>query len=169
MRVGVGSARPTRKSAETAADEADIGEIDISIDDVGDRVTYGFAPHLTSGSNQGLQRRTGCRRKPQGLLERKFDSFSCDSKKLVDFGRPSIGRRLRLELRGVLRHRRVVGGGNDVRLRFQPRMYPIRAPRGSLSPSRTNSSPSHGKWRAARLTKHLHEALYSGSSHCSIS
>src|SRR5580704_5281036 len=169
MGIGVGRARAARESAEAAADETDIREIDVAVDDVGDRVTDGFAPHLISGSNQGLQCRAGYRRKPQGLLERKFGPFSRDRKKLVDFGRAGIGRRLRVDLRGALRHRRVVEGGSDVRLRFQPRMYPIRAPRGSPSPSRTNSSPTRGEWQTARLTKHSHEALYSEGSHCSIS
>ncbi len=53
--VGVGFARAAAEGAELAADEADIGEIDIAIDDVGDDIAGQLATQGIGGDQQAEQ------------------------------------------------------------------------------------------------------------------
>src|SRR5882724_2085682 len=54
-RIGIGSAGAAAKSAKTATHEAYIREIDVAIDDVGDRIADGFSPQLVRDGQQGFQ------------------------------------------------------------------------------------------------------------------
>ncbi len=61
-RVGIRRAGPSAKAAEAAADKTDIRKVDVAIYDVGDGLTYGFAPQRIGDSYQGFQLRAlgGC-------------------------------------------------------------------------------------------------------------
>src|SRR5580698_1476447 len=50
MRIGVGGSGAARETAEATADEADIGEIDVAVDDVSDCVADGFVAQRACGS-----------------------------------------------------------------------------------------------------------------------
>src|SRR5262249_17321199 len=67
-RVGVGGLRSAAESAETAADKADVGEVDVAVDDVGDAFTDGFAAQMIRRSYHGLQARTFRSRQRQAPL-----------------------------------------------------------------------------------------------------
>jgi len=55
-RVGVGGSGPSPKAAETASDETDIREIDVSIYDVSDGAADGFSPQMIGHGNESFQR-----------------------------------------------------------------------------------------------------------------
>src|SRR5712691_4703895 len=56
-RVSVRGGGPASKPAKTAPHEADICEIDVAIHDVGDEVSYGFAPQNIRDRDERFQRR----------------------------------------------------------------------------------------------------------------
>ena len=56
--VRVGVALPLRERAEPAADVADVGEVDVAVDDVGDVVADRVAAHVVGQPDQRVQRRT---------------------------------------------------------------------------------------------------------------
>ena len=53
VEVAVGFARATAKGAELATDEADVGEVHVAIDDVGDQIADQIAAQRVSGGQQG--------------------------------------------------------------------------------------------------------------------
>jgi len=55
QRVRVGVCPPLRERAEPAAGIADVGEVDVASDDIGDVVAHGFATECVGDSGQGLQ------------------------------------------------------------------------------------------------------------------
>src|SRR5712692_11002692 len=54
-RVGVRRGGATSKSAKTAAHKTDIGEINVAVEDVGDRFSDGFAPQMIRDGYQRVQ------------------------------------------------------------------------------------------------------------------
>src|SRR5207302_2760071 len=70
-RVGIGGLRPAAKSAKAAANEANVGEINVAVDDVSDGLAGGLAPQIIRDSHQRLQASSFGSRQLQSLLERK--------------------------------------------------------------------------------------------------
>src|SRR5207245_7961010 len=68
-RAGVRRSGATSKSTETAAHETDIGEVNVAVDDVGDRLSHGFVPQMIRNGHQRVQSRTFRGREPQALLK----------------------------------------------------------------------------------------------------
>src|SRR5215469_17744053 len=71
-RVSIGGLRSAPKSAKAAANEANVGEINVAVDNVSDGLTHGFATQMIGDLYQGLQINTLRARKAQTLLEAKF-------------------------------------------------------------------------------------------------
>jgi hypothetical protein len=67
-RVGVGVGAPLRERAEPAADVADVGEVDVAVDDVGDLVTHGLAAQVVGQPAHLLQQRPLGRHQGQRVL-----------------------------------------------------------------------------------------------------
>ena len=71
-RVGICGLGPAPKSAKAAANKADVGEVDVAIDYVGDGLAYSFAPQVVRYRHQSLQVRAFGSCQMQALLEKKF-------------------------------------------------------------------------------------------------
>src|ERR1041384_4541875 len=69
MKVSVLLARRAAKRAEAASDKTYIGEVDVSIDDVGDDIAHANAADLISRENQRLEFPAGGSRKEQPVVE----------------------------------------------------------------------------------------------------
>src|SRR5262249_144943 len=71
-RIGIRGGWTTAEAAKTAAYKADIREINVAIDDVGDRFPDRFAPQIVRDRDKRLQSVAVGSRKFQSLLKRKF-------------------------------------------------------------------------------------------------
>ena len=72
MEVSILLARRAAEGAEAAPYKADIGEVDVSIDDVGDHLTNAFAPDAIGGKNQRFQVSAAGLCKQQSFVKAKF-------------------------------------------------------------------------------------------------
>jgi len=68
--VGVGFAGAPAEGAEFASHEADIGEIDVAIHDIGDEIAHEFATQIIRGHQQAEQIVACSVGQQQGLLAR---------------------------------------------------------------------------------------------------
>src|SRR6266403_298928 len=92
MKIGVRRARSTREAAETTANEADVGEIDVAVDDVGDDVAHSFAPQGISHCDQGMQCGALGGGKAHGLLERKLNPIAGGGETIAHLGASKRGK-----------------------------------------------------------------------------
>ena len=63
VKVSVLFARRPAKGTEAASNKTDVGEVDISIDDVGDHITNAFSPDAVSRQDQSFHLRAAGLRK----------------------------------------------------------------------------------------------------------
>ena len=73
-RISIRGTGTAAKSAKAAADKADVGEIDVAIDDVGDGVTDGFAAETVSRGDESVEGWTFSGGEAEGLIESRFGS-----------------------------------------------------------------------------------------------
>src|ERR1700730_18325524 len=73
MKIGVWRAGSPRETAETTTNEANVGEIDVAIDDVGDSVAHGFAAQGVCHRDQSIECGAFGVGEAQALLERKLN------------------------------------------------------------------------------------------------
>ncbi len=110
-RVGVGVAPPLRERAEPAPGVADVREVDVPIDDVGDVVADGVAPQVVRKPAELLERGAGRAEQDQGVRV-------ADARRIVG-GAPQRGPHLAVEARrrGGGSHGRRVTTGHSAALR----------------------------------------------------
>src|SRR5689334_2615543 len=70
-RVSIGGLRAAAKSAKTASDKTNVGEINIAAYDVGDAFSNGLASQMIRGGYQCVQLRPLCAGQTQTLVEGK--------------------------------------------------------------------------------------------------
>ena len=74
-RICIGCIRPARESAESAADHADIREIYVAIDDVGDGIADLPATKFVGRGNERREIIAVCPREKQPVIEAEFAAF----------------------------------------------------------------------------------------------
>src|SRR5581483_1500969 len=72
MKVGVRLARRAAEGAEATADEADVGEVDVAVDDISDRVADAMAADVIGGEHQGFQLASARLRQSHAVVKIQF-------------------------------------------------------------------------------------------------
>src|SRR5207244_1468364 len=100
-RVGIGGLRSAAKAAKTASDEADIGEVDVAIDDVGDGFTNGLRAQIIRDGYQSFEVSAFDLCQAQALLEGELFALQNRLKRIARAG-GALGKSSR---KASLRHR----------------------------------------------------------------
>ena len=103
-RISVRCSGPASKPAKTAPHETHVGEIDVAVHDVGDRVADRLPPQSIGNGNQRIERRAFRHRKLQRLLKRQFRTSHCGKEMLSLFCRARFNCRQRAFVHRGSRH-----------------------------------------------------------------
>ena len=82
--ISIGGLRSPAKSAKTAAHEANVGEVYVAIDDVGNRFADSIAPQMIRDGHQRVKTHAFSGRKLQALLERKLFAGKSRVQRITD-------------------------------------------------------------------------------------